>query len=50
MQEPPDYYVPLPSDGDIPPEELGEMAPPQVLENNNIDYIIGNHLKLKKIT
>ena len=56
MQEPPDYYVPLPSDSDIPPEELGEMIPPQVLENNNIDYIIGkpskakeNHVKIKDI-
>ena len=56
IQEPPDYYVPLPSDGDIPPEELGEMVPPQVLENNNIDYIIGkpskakeNHVKIKDI-
>lgn len=56
MQEPPDYYVPLPSDSDIPPEELGEMVPPQVLENNNIDYIIGkpskakeNHVKIKDI-
>ncbi len=56
MQEPPDYYVPLPSDGDIPPEELGEMAPPPVMENNNIDYIIGkpskakeNHVKIKDI-
>ena len=48
MQEPPDYYVPLPSDGDIPPEELGEMAPPQVLENNNIDYIIGKPSKAKE--
>ena len=55
MQEPPDYYVPLPSDSDIPPEELGEMAPP-VIENNNIDYIIGkpskakeNHVKIKDI-
>lgn len=56
IQEPPDYYVPLPSDSDIPPEELGEMVPPQVLENNNIDYIIGkpskakeNHVKIKDI-
>ena len=56
IQEPPDYYVPLPSDSDIPPEELGEMIPPQVLENNNIDYIIGkpskakeNHVKIKDI-
>ena len=56
MQEPPEYYVPLPSDSDIPPEELGEMVPPQVLENNNIDYIIGkpskakeNHVKIKDI-
>ena len=56
MQEPPDYYVPLPSDSDIPPEELGEMIPPQVLENNNIDYIIGkpskakeNHVKIKDV-
>ena len=56
MQEPPDYYVPLPSDSDIPPEELGEMPPPQALENNNIDYIIGkpskakeNHVKIKDI-
>ena len=55
MQEPPEYYVPLPSDSDIPPEELGEMAPP-VIENNNIDYIIGkpskakeNHVKIKDI-
>lgn len=55
MQEPPEYYVPLPSDSDIPPEELGEMAPP-VIENNNIDYIIGkpskakeNHVKIKYI-
>ena len=55
MQESPDYYVPLPSDSDIPPEELGEMAPP-VIENNNIDYIIGkpskakeNHVKIKDI-
>ena len=56
IQEPPDYYVPLPSDSDIPPEKLGEMVPPQVLENNNIDYIIGkpskakeNHVKIKDI-
>ena len=56
IQEPPDYYVPVPSDSDIPPEELGEMVPPQVLENNNIDYIIGkpskakeNHVKIKDI-
>ena len=56
IQEPPDYYVPLPSDSDIPPEELGEMVSPQVLENNNIDYIIGkpskakeNHVKIKDI-
>jgi DNA polymerase-3 subunit alpha (Gram-positive type) len=56
MQEPPEYYVPLPSDSDIPPEELGEMVPPQVLENNNIDYIIGkpskakeNHVNIKDI-
>ena len=56
IQEPPDYYVPLPSDSDIPPEELGEMVPPQVLENNNIDYIIGkpskakeNHVNIKDI-
>ena len=56
IQEPPEYYVPLPSDSDIPPEELGEMVPPQVLENNNIDYIIGkpskakeNHVKIKDI-
>ena len=56
IQEPPDYYVPLPSDSDIPPEELGEMIPPQVLENNNIDYIIGkpskakeNHVKIKDV-
>ena len=56
MQEPPDYYVPLPSDSDIPPEELGEMVPPPVIENNNLDYIIGkpskakeNHLKIKDI-
>ena len=56
IQEPPDYYVPLPSDSDIPPEELGEMVLPQVLENNNIDYIIGkpskakeNHVKIKDI-
>ena len=57
MQEPPDYYVPLPSDSDIPPEELGEMPPvPQIEENNNIDYIIGkpskakeNHVKIKDI-
>ena len=56
MQEPPDYYVPLPSDSDIPPEELGEMVPPPVIENNNLDYIIGkpskakeNHVKIKDI-
>ena len=57
IQEPPDYYVPLPSDSDIPPEELGEMPPvPQIEENNNIDYIIGkpskakeNHVKIKDI-
>ena len=57
MQKPPDYYVPLPSDSDIPPEELGEMPPvPQIEENNNIDYIIGkpskakeNHVKIKDI-
>ena len=48
IQEPPDYYVPLPSDSDIPPEELGEMVPPQVLENNNIDYIIGKPSKAKE--
>ena len=57
MQEQPDYYVPMPSDMDIPPEELGEMPPvPQIEENNNIDYIIGkpskakeNHVKIKDI-
>ena len=57
MQEPPEYYVPLPSDSDIPPEELGEMVPPPpVMENNNLDYIIGkpskakeNHVKIKDI-
>ena len=46
--------IPLPTDEDIPAEEIGEMAP--VIENN-IEYIIGkpskakeNHIKIKDIS
>ena len=48
-QEQPEYYAPPPSDMDIPPEELGEMLPPSpMIENNNIDYIIGKPSKAKE--
>lgn len=57
VQEPPEYYVPLPSDSDIPQEELGEIpSTSEMPENNNLDYIIGkpskakeNHVKIKDI-
>lgn len=49
VQEPPEYYVPLPSDSDIPPEELGEIPhPTEMPENNNIEYIIGKPSKAKE--
>ncbi len=50
IQEPPEYYAPLPSDSDIPQEELGEMPqiPNEIPENNNIDYIIGKPSKAKE--
>ena len=49
MQEPPEYYVPLPSDSDIPQEELGEIPPiSEMPENNNLDYIIGKPSKAKE--
>lgn len=49
VQEPPEYYVPLPSDSDIPQEELGEIPPiSEMPENNNLDYIIGKPSKAKE--
>lgn len=49
VQEPPEYYVPLPSDSDIPQEELGEIPPTSEMpENNNLDYIIGKPSKAKE--
>ena len=49
VQEPPEYYVPLPSDSDIPQEELGEILPTSEMpENNNLDYIIGKPSKAKE--
>ena len=50
IQEPPEYYAPLPSDSDIPQEELGEIPqiPNEIPENNNIDYIIGKPSKAKE--
>lgn len=49
VQEPPEYYVPLPSDSDIPQEELGEIPPTsEIPENNNLDYIIGKPSKAKE--
>lgn len=49
VQEPPKYYVPLPSDSDIPQEELGEIPPTSEMpENNNLDYIIGKPSKAKE--
>ena len=49
VQEPPEYYVPLPSDSDIPQEELGEIPPTSEMpENNNLDYIIGKTSKAKE--
>ena len=49
VQEPPEYYVPLPSDSDIPQEELGEIPPTsEMTENNNLDYIIGKPSKAKE--
>ena len=48
-QEQLEYYAPPPSDMDIPPEELGEMLQPSpMIENNNIDYIIGKPSKAKE--
>ena len=38
--------VPMPTDADIPIEELGEI--PQAVENNNIEYIIGKPSKAKE--
>ena len=49
VQEPPEYYVPLPSDSDISQEELGEIPPTSEMpENNNLDYIIGKPSKAKE--
>lgn len=49
VQEPPEYYVPLPSDSDIPQEELGEIpSTSEMPENNNLDYIIGKPSKAKE--
>lgn len=49
VQEPPEYYVPLPLDSDIPQEELGEIPPiSEMPENNNLDYIIGKPSKAKE--
>lgn len=49
VQELPEYYVPLPSDSDIPQEELGEIPPTSEMpENNNLDYIIGKPSKAKE--
>lgn len=49
VQEPPEYYVPLLSDSDIPQEELGEIPPiSEMPENNNLDYIIGKPSKAKE--
>ena len=49
VQEPPEYYVPLPSDSDIPQEELGEIPPTSEMpENNNLGYIIGKPSKAKE--